>query len=56
MNLEKKGGKFNIPISLSVFVIALVYFSHHYMDEMVVAVQWLAAEWVAPMFDLDSHF
>ena len=56
MTLEQKGGKVNIPVLLSFFVIVAVYFSHHYMDEVVLAVQWLATEWVAPIFDLDSHF
>ena len=53
---EYKGGKFNIPVSISVFVIVAVYVSHHYLDELVMGVQWFATEVVTPVFDLDQYF
>ena len=56
MIAEKKGGNINIPVSMSVFVIVAVYASHHYLDELVMGVQWVATEVVTPMFDLDQYF
>ena len=56
MMVQKKGGNINIPVSISVFVIVAVYVSHHYLNELVMGLQWFATEVVTPMFDLDSIF
>ena len=56
MIVEKKRGNINIPVSISVFVIVAVYVSHHYLDELVLGVQWFATEVVTPVFDLDQYF
>ena len=56
MMVEKKHGNINIPVCISVVVIVAVYFSHHYLDELVMGLQWFAAEILTPMFDLDAYF
>ena len=53
---EKQGIKNDIVISLSVFVIVLVYVGHLYLDDLVLGVQWIASEVISPMFGLDSYF
>ena len=52
----KQGIKTDIVISVSVFVIVLVYVGHLYLDELVSGVQWIASEVISPMFGLDSYF
>ncbi len=53
---EKQGIKNDIVISISVFVIVLVYIGHLYLDDLVSGVQWIASEVISPMFGLDSYF
>ena len=53
---ENQGKRSDIVLSVSVLMLVSVYVGHMYLDELVLGVQWVATEYVTPIFDLDLYF
>ena len=56
MSPKSRSQNNDIVVFLCVLTIVGVYTSHLFLDDLVAGVQWVAAEVVSPMFQLDSYF